>query len=190
MTLGAAPAPTLVGRHCSLRALTPADATAIARHADDPAVAHKLFEGFPQPYTLAVAQAWCVDQHRLPAYGHVWAVDVAGNAIGCASVRPDSGWLACNAEVGYWIGRAHWRCGIGSEVLALLTAWTWAHLPAVQRLYAPILERNAGSQGVARRAGFQLEGRLPRSRVKDSEVIDSVLWGAYRPAAVAAGSAA
>ena len=91
MTLGAAPAPTLVGRHCRLRALTPADATAIARHADDPAVAHNLFEGFPQPYTLAVAQAWCVDQHRLPAYGHVWAVDVAGNAIGCASVRPDSG---------------------------------------------------------------------------------------------------
>ncbi len=190
MTLGAAALPTLVGQRCSLRALTPADARAIARHADNPAVAHNLFEGFPQPYTLAVAQAWCADQHRLPAYGHVWAVDVHGEAIGCASVRPDSGWLACNAEVGYWIGQAHWRRGIGSDLLALLTVWTWANLPAVQRLYAPIFARNAGSQGVARRAGFQLEGTLPRSRLKAGEVIDSVLWGAYRSAPEEPGSAA
>ena len=181
MTFDVAQVPTLVGPSCHLRALIPADAPAIARHADDPAVAHNLFEGFPQPYTLAVAQAWCGDQHRQAAYGHVWAVDVAGEAIGCASVRPDSGWLACNAEVGYWIGQAHWRRGIGSELLALLTAWTWASLPAVQRLYAPIFARNAGSQGVARRAGFQLEGRLPRSRIKAGEVIDAVLWAAYRP---------
>ena len=56
--------------------------------------------------TLAAAQGWCTDQHRLPAYGQVWAVDGADEAIGCASVRPDSGWLACIAEVGYWIGSA------------------------------------------------------------------------------------
>ena len=190
MTQGAAPVPTLVGQRCRLRALTPADATAMARHADDPAVAHNLFEGFPQPYTLAVAQVWCADQHRLPAHGHVWAVDVDGEAIGCASVRPDSGWLACNAEVGYWIGQAHWRRGIGSELLALLTTWTWANLPAVQRLYAPIFARNAGSQGVARRAGFQLEGRMPRSRIKSGEVIDGVLWATYRPQADAPERAA
>jgi RimJ/RimL family protein N-acetyltransferase len=173
----------LVGRICALRALQPADAGAIARHADDPAVAFNLFQGFPQPYTLALAEAWCGEQHRRAAHGQVWAIDVAGEAIGCASVRPDHGWLACNAEVGYWIGRSWWRRGIASEALALMTTWTWAHLPAVQRLYAPILARNAGSQGVAARAGYVLEGRLPRSRLKGGEVIDSVLWACYRPAA-------
>ena len=139
MSLGAAPVPRLVGQRCSLRALTPADAPASARHADDP--------------------------HRLPACGQVWAVDVAGEAIGCASVRPDSGWLA------------------------LLTAWTRANLPAVQRLHAPIFARNGGSQGVARRAGFQWEGRRPRSRIKAGEVIDGVRWAACRPDAAVATAA-
>ena len=179
-----APLPTLAGRRCSLRPLTPADAPAIARHADDPAVALNLFEGFPQPYTLAQAELWCGAQHREPAFGHVWAIDVQGEAVGCASVRPDAGGLACNAEVGYWIGRAHWRRGIGSEALALLTAWAWTGLPGVQRLYAPIFARNAGSQAVAARAGYVLEGRLPRSRIKHGEVIDSVLWACYRPGSV------
>ena len=173
--------PTLLGQRCTLRALVAADAPAIARHAHDPAVAHNLFEGFPQPYTLALAEAWCGWQHRLPFNGHVWAVAVAGEAVGCIGVRPDAGWLACNAEVGYWIGRALWRRGIGSEALALLTAWAWAELPAVQRVYAPIFARNTGSQGVARRAGFVLEGQLPRSRIKGGEVIDTVLWAIYRP---------
>ena len=148
MTLGVAPAPTLVGRHGSLRALLPATATAIACHANDLAVAHLLVEGFAPPYTLAVAQAWCVDPQ--PATG----------------LRPCLG------------GRRGGQCH------------RLRQRAARQRLYAPIFERNAGSQGAERRAGFRLEQRLPRSRVEDSEVIDSVLWGAYRLAAVAAGSAA
>ena len=186
----AAALPTLPGQRCTLRALVVADAPAITRHADDPAVAHNLFEGFPQPYTLALAEAWCGWQYRLPFNGHVWAVDVAGDAVGCISLRPDAGWLACNAEVGYWIGQALWRRGIGSEALALVTAWAWAELPAVQRVYAPIFARNAGSQGVVRRAGFVLEGQLLRSRIKGGEVIDTVLWASYRPAATPAATQA
>lgn len=182
--------PTLVGRRCTLRPLRLADAPLLQRHADDPAVAHNLFEGFPQPYTLALAEAWCGWLNRLPFNGHVWAVDVAGDAVGCISLRPDAGWLACNAEVGYWIGRALWRRGIASEALALVTTWAWAELPAVQRVYAPIFARNAGSQGVARRAGFVLEGQLPRSRIKGGEVIDTVLWASYRPAPRPGDSAA
>ena len=51
--------PTLAGSRCVLRALRPGDARALQRHADDEAVRRNLFEGFPGPYTLADAQAWC-----------------------------------------------------------------------------------------------------------------------------------
>ena len=44
--------PTLVGRRCTLRPLRLADAPSLQRHADDPAVADNLFDGFPQPCTL------------------------------------------------------------------------------------------------------------------------------------------
>jgi [ribosomal protein S5]-alanine N-acetyltransferase len=172
--------PTLVGLRCTLRPLVPEDAASIARHADDEGVWRNLFEGFPRPYTMAHAEVWCGEEHRKPAYGHVWAIDVSGQAVGCCSVRQDAGGLRCNAEVGYWIGRAHWGRGIASEALALLTAWAWAQRPEVTRLYAPIFAWNAGSQAVARRCGYVKEADLPQSARKDGRVIDRVLFAAYR----------
>jgi ribosomal-protein-alanine N-acetyltransferase len=184
--MSGSPVHSLTGARCTLRPLVPQDAASIAHHADDEAVWRNLFEGFPRPYTLEQAQAWCGDEHRRPACGQVWAIDVGGAAVGCCSVRQDAGWLRCNAEVGYWIGRAHWGRGIASEALALMTAWAWAQLPEVTRLYAPIFASNTGSQGVARRCGYVKEADLPQSALKDGRVIDRVQFGAYRPAPASA----
>jgi [ribosomal protein S5]-alanine N-acetyltransferase len=173
--------PTLGGERCTLRPLTPADAPSIARHANDEGVWRNLFDGFPHPYTLADAEAWCREGHRSPAVGHVWAITVRDEAIGCCSVHPDSGWLACNAEVGYWIGRAHWRRGLTSEALALISDWSLDALPQLTRLYAPIFGWNEGSQAVARRCGYVLEGRMPVSALKAGQLIDRVVYGRYRP---------
>jgi ribosomal-protein-alanine N-acetyltransferase len=172
--------PLLEGRRCRLRALRPADAPSIQRHADDESVWRNLFEGFPRPYTLADAQAWCAKDARSSAVELVWGIDVAGEAIGCIGLRPDAGWLRCNAEVGYWIGRAHWGRGIAGEALGLVTRWAWQAHPELTRLYAPIFAWNAGSQAVARKAGYTLEGRLPRSAIKAGQVIDRVQFAAYR----------
>jgi ribosomal-protein-alanine N-acetyltransferase len=176
--------PTLEGRHCTLRALTPADAPAIAHHANDPAVVLNLYDGFPHPYTLEEAQRWCGGMHREPHFGKVWAITVAGQleeAIGCAGLMPKEGMHACNAEVGYWIGRAHWGRGIAADALGLITQWAWAHLPVVQRLVAPIFARNAASQRVARKAGYALEALQPRSLIKGGEAIDVTHFATYRP---------
>lgn len=170
----------LSGRRCLLRALVPADAPSLRAHADDEAVWRTLFDGFPRPYTLADAQAWCGDS-RPALFGHVWGIEVDGKIAGCVGVRPDAGWLRCNGEVGYWVGQAHWRRGIASDALALVTAWAWAHLPEVTRLYAPIFASNEASQAVARRCGYVKEGDLPRSAIKAGRVIDRVLYAAYRP---------
>lgn len=185
-----AASPTLAGPHCTLRAFQAGDAASLARQADDPAVAFNLFDGFPQPYTLADATLWCTTLHRQPEFGQVWAITVDGQAIGSIGLIPGQGTHACNAEVGYWIGQAHWRRGITSEALARVTAWAWAHWPAVQRIVAPIFARNAGSQAVAAKAGYVLEARLPRSMIKAGEVIDLAQWAAYRPAGLAPGQPA
>ncbi len=179
--------PTLRGQRCVLRALTLADAPSLQRHADDPAVAFNLFDAFPQPYTLADAEAWCGEMAHAPRFGHVWGIVPEGDGVaGCVSVLPERGLWACSAVVGYWIGQAHWRRGIVGEALRLVTDWAWANLPQTTRLYAPIYARNAGSQGVARKAGYTLEGRLPRSVWKNGEAIDAVLFGCYRPVGEAA----
>ena len=181
---GSVTPPTLAGRRCTLRALRPSDAPAVQRHADDPAVACNLFDGFPQPYTLADAERWCGEGHRGPAKGHVWGIDVDGEVAGCISIAPQTGIWACSAVVGYWLGRAHWRRGITSEALILGTAWAWRALPGITRLWMPIYARNEASQGVARRAGYALEGRMPLAIRKDGHAIDAVSYGCLRPGLV------
>jgi len=176
--------PTLVGSRCTLRALQPGDAPAIALHANDAAVVHNLYDGFPHPYTMQEAQRWCGAMHREPHFGKVWAITVAGRpeeAIGCTGLIPKEGMHACNAEVGYWIGRAHWGRGLAAEALALLTQWAWAGLPVVQRLVAPIYARNTTSQRVAVKAGYVLEALQPRSLLKGGQAIDVTVYAAYRP---------
>ena len=173
--------PSLVGERCILRALGPDDAPSLQRHADNEAVWRNLFEGFPRPYTLVDAQGWCGEGCREPSMGYVWGIVVGDAVVGCVSVRPDKGWMRCNAEVGYWIGEPYWRRGATSEALALVTQWAWQNLLEVTRLYAPIFAWNEGSQAVARKCGYTKEADLPRSAIKAGRVIDRVQWAIYRP---------
>ncbi len=176
--------PVLKGSRCTLRPLVPADAPSLQRHADDPAVAHNLFDSFPQPYTLADAEWWCGEGHRQPQFGCVWGITVEDEVIGCISVAPQAGLWACSAVIGYWIGQAHWRRGITSEALKLVTAWAWPALPQITRLWMPIYARNAGSQAVARAAGFELEGTMRLAIRKAGFAIDTVQYGLVRPGLV------
>ena len=174
--------PSLKGQRFTLRPLRGTDALSLQRHADDPLVAQHLFDGFPQPYTLAHAQAWCEGQHLEPAFAHVLGVAVERDEVaGCISVTPQNGMWACSAIVGYWLGRAHWQQGVMSQALTLLTEWAWTALPATTRLWAPIFARNVASQRVAAKAGYALEGRMPLSILKSGQPIDAVMMACYRP---------
>ena len=176
--------PTLAGSRCTLRPLRLSDAASLQRHADDPAVAHNLFDGFPQPYTLEMAQAWCGAQHLEPAFAHVLGVVVERDEVaGCISVTPQTGLFNSSAVVGYWLGQAYWGRGVMSEALSLITAWAWDALPRITRLWMPIYARNAGSQGVARRAGYRLEGRLELAMRKHDLAIDAMQYAITRPGA-------
>ena len=73
-----------------------------------------------------------------------------------------------------------WCAVIAFEALRLVTAWAWASLPEVTRLFAPIFAWNEGSQGVARKCGYDKEAVLRRSAIKAGQVIDRVQWAAIR----------
>lgn len=172
--------PTLPLASAALVPLAPQHAASLQRHADDDQVWQTLFEGFPRPYTLEDADAWCGGGWK--AAGIVWGISVGGDVIGCVGVRQDAGWLRCNAEVGYWIGRPFWGRGIATQALRAAADWAFANMTEVTRLYAPIFDWNAASQAVARKAGFALEGRMPLSAIKAGRVIGRVVYARYRPA--------
>jgi RimJ/RimL family protein N-acetyltransferase len=181
MTADLLPLPILQGERCLLRAYVAQDAASMRRHADDAGVAANLFDGFPHPYSMAAAEAWCGHEANSGAFGYVWAIDVGGAAIGSIGLVPERGWLRCNAETGYWIGREYWRRGIASDALRQVVDWGFAALPELTRVTAHIFASNLGSQAVARKCGYVREGALPRSAIKDRRVIDRVVWATYRP---------
>jgi [ribosomal protein S5]-alanine N-acetyltransferase len=138
-----------------------------------------LFEGFPRPYTLADALAWCGEGAHAESMGYVWGIEIDSQVIGCVGVRPDAGWLRCNAEAGYWIGRAFWGRGIATEALGLALGWAQSNLNEITRYYAPVFSWNNGSQRVAQKNGFIKEALLPKSAIKAGKVIDRVVWAKY-----------
>ena len=175
-----APLPILQGERCLLRALVPEDAPALVAHADNPAVARNLFDGFPQPYTLADAAAWATHESQSGVFGRVWAIVADGGLVGCIGLMQERGWLRCNAEIGYWVGEALWRRGIASDAVRQVTDWAFAAVPEITRIHAPIFSWNDASQAVVRRCGYVREATLPQSAIKDGRVIDRVLWATYR----------
>ena len=180
MTDARVPLPILQGERCLLRALVPADAPALAAHANDPEVARNLFDGFPQPYTLEAATAWATHEAQSGAFGWVWGIVVDGVVVGCIGLKQASGWMRCNAEIGYWIGQSHWRRGLTSDAVRQVTDWAFAAVPELTRIFAPIFAWNEGSQAVVRKCGYVREGALKQSAIKDGTAIDRVLWATYR----------
>jgi RimJ/RimL family protein N-acetyltransferase len=170
----------LAGAGFMLRGLQVDDAPSLASHADDEEVWRNLFEGFPRPYTMADAHRWCSEGCRDPQNGWVWGIDVDGAVVGCIGMVPQLGWLGCNAEVGYWVGRAFWRRGIASGALKLVSDWAWRERTELTRLIAPIFSWNLASQRVAQKCGYVLEAQLPRSAIKAGRIIDRVQYASYR----------
>jgi ribosomal-protein-alanine N-acetyltransferase len=174
------PLPILQGERCLLRAVEPGDAASLMKHADNINVSRNMFDGFPSPYTEAAAAAWCGHEANSGTFGRVWAMVVDGALVGCIGVVQGSGGLRCNAEIGYWIGEACWRRGIGSDAVRQVTDWAFATNPEITRIFAGIFADNEGSQAVARHCGYVREGVLKQSAIKDGKVIDRVLWASYR----------
>ncbi|MCK9689067.1 GNAT family N-acetyltransferase [Scleromatobacter humisilvae] len=180
MSALAVPLPILQGERCLLRALAPEDAPALVTHANDREVARNLFDAFPQPCTLAAADAWATHESHSGAFGWVWGIVADGAVVGCIGLHQASGWMRCNAEIGYWLGRAYWRRGITSDAVRQVTDWAFAAVPELTRIHAPIFASNDGSQAVVRKCGYVREGLLKQSAIKDGAVIDRVVWATYR----------
>ena len=63
-----------------------------------------------------------------------------------------------------------------------LTAFSdWAlNRRGLLRLYASVLEWNQASMRVLEKAGYQPEGRMRKSAIKDGKVIDRILYARVR----------
>ncbi|HEX8201778.1 MAG TPA: GNAT family protein, partial [Isosphaeraceae bacterium] len=135
-----------------------------------------LRDRFPHPYTPADARAWLVwVARKTPETDFAIAIAVGGEAVGGIGIGLRDDVARRSAEIGYWLGRAHWGRGLATTAVTALTAWSFAHFDLC-RIDAAVFAWNPASARVLEKAGYALEGRLRKSVTKDGRTIDQLLY--------------
>ena len=82
---------------------------------------------------------------------------------------------AREADLGYWLGEAHWGRGFATEAVGLVSWLAFTHL-AVERVVATVFVGNTGSRIVLERNGFRLEETLRDVRIGGGRTVDEWLF--------------
>ncbi len=164
----------LVGTRCIVRQFVIADAASIASAANDRRIWLQLRDLFPYPYHLADAEAYIsrVGSEDPP---RSLAIVVESHAVGGVGLQLMTDVNRRSAEIGYWLGAAYWGRGIATEAVALVTDWAF-HAHRLLRIFAQPFAGNLASRRVLEKAGYQLEGTMRCSAVKDGEVRDQCIY--------------
>jgi RimJ/RimL family protein N-acetyltransferase len=109
-----------------------------------------------------------------------FAVEVDGEAAGSVSLRLGHDIERHSAEIGYWLGEELWGRGVMSAAVGAVTKYAFDSI-GLKRVFAVPFIRNPASVRVLERAGFQREGLMRGSALKNGELLDQYLYAAVRP---------
>jgi RimJ/RimL family protein N-acetyltransferase len=155
------------------------DKPALLRHANNRNLWRNLRDRFPHPYLAADADAWLSRvAAALPPEG-IYAIDIAGEAVGGVGVERHSDVRRCSADIGYWLAETFWGRGIATEAVRAVTAAALAE-PGLWRLEAGVFAWNTASMRVLQKAGYVREGIQARAAFKDGVAVDQVLYAITR----------
>jgi RimJ/RimL family protein N-acetyltransferase len=167
-----------VGLGARLRAFRAGDERSLVRAANDETVAKYLRDRFPHPYTWQDAVGWVAFNRDLRPVCN-FAIELDGDVIGGAGFVFGDDVHRFSAEVGYWLGRAHWGKGLATAALTALTRHGFERHGMV-RLFAGVFEGNAASMRVLEKCGYALEGVSKRSALKGGRFLDVYNYGIVR----------
>lgn len=163
---------------CRIRTWREADAPSLAHHADNRRIWLNVRDRFPHPYTLADAESWVMRASAARPETQ-FAIEVDGEAAGGVGVFLQEDVERFSAEIGYWLGESYWGRGIATAVVRRFTDYAFEAYDLC-RLYANVFAWNPASGRVLEKAGYQLEGNLRQSAVKDGQVLDGLLYARVR----------
>ncbi len=154
------------------------DLDALLRHANNPKIAANLRDQFPHPYTR---------RDGLDYLNYVRAMDVPmslamefeGEAIGGIGFKLGVDIARLSVEMGYWLAEPYWGRGLTTRAVMAASDWAFDSYKVV-RIYATTFSHNVASMRVLEKAGFQREGLLRRSAVKNGVVLDQVMYAKVR----------
>ena len=154
------------------------DADALMKYANNYRIWKNLRDGFPHPYTIENAQSFIAAAiEKNPAT--YFAIATAEEAIGGIGIVINQDVHRLTAEMGYWLGEPFWGKGIMTEAVTRFTDFAFEEFGLV-RIYAEPYAANRISCRVLEKAGFQLEGRMRSSMIKEGRIGDQLLYAKIR----------
>lgn len=161
-----------------IRSFTVNDFNSFAKHANNPKIAAKLQNRFPYPFTEEDAKIW-IRQAVSERKNSDFAIATADEVIGGIGFNKKTDVFHKSAEAGYWIAEPYWGQGIATKALKAIVNYAFQDFDLI-RIYASPFECNPASARVLEKSGFQYEGRLRKSAVKNSVVLDQLMYSIIR----------
>jgi RimJ/RimL family protein N-acetyltransferase len=161
-----------------VRSWRKSDLDALLRHANNAKIAANLRDQFPHPYTRRDAIDY-LDFVRDQRPERAFAVQHIGEAIGGLGFQVGVDIGRVSAEMGYWISEAYWGRGFATRAVSAVSEWAFAEYK-LTRVFALVFAHNAPSIRVLEKAGFQCEGILRRSAVKNGVILDQMMYAKVR----------
>ena len=150
------------------------DKNALVKYADNPKIASNLRDVFPSPYTKNDAKEFLsIATASRPTT--IFAIATISEAIGGIGLTIGKDVYRLTAELGYWLAEAYWGKGIMTSAVTAITEIAFKQF-GLNRVYAEPFMSNTASVRILEKAGFQLEGRLRASVIKNGQVLDQLLY--------------
>ena len=156
----------------TLRPWKNSDLESLVRYADNPNIAKFMTNGFPHPYTVDDGREFL---SMASSNSGIFAIDVAGEAVGSIGIFPQSDIHEKSAEMGYWLAEPYWGKGMMTRVIREVVQYGFRTFD-ITRIFARPFSINPASHRVLEKAGFVCEARLKDALYKNGEYMDELIY--------------
>jgi len=154
------------------------DLKSLVQHANNQKIASNLRDQFPHPYTRRDGIDFLeYAQSQEPESS--FAIEYGGEAVGGVGFLMGRDIARISAEMGYWLGEGFWGRGIATRTVAAMSDWAFDSYK-LTRVFAMAFAHNAASIRVLEKAGFEREGLMRKSAIKNGVILDQILFAKVR----------
>ena len=154
------------------------DLQALLRHANNAKIAANLRDQFPHPYTRRDGIDF-LDFARSQEPECAFAIEHGDEAVGGVGFLVGRDIARMSAEMGYWLSEDFWGRGIATRAVTAMSEWAFDNYK-LTRVFAMAFAHNAASIRVLEKSGFEREGVMRRSAIKNGGILDQILFAKVR----------
>lgn len=154
------------------------DLDALLRYANNPKIAANLRDQFPHPYRRRDGLDY-LNYVRSMDVPMSFAIEYGGEAVGGIGFKLGVDIARLSVEMGYWLAEPFWGRGITTRAVVASSDWAFDAYNVI-RIFATVFQHNRASMRVLEKAGFECEGVLRRSAIKNGAILDQVMYAKVR----------